>query len=262
MPVLSTEDTVLFANPDKDIQQSFVGVSFEDAYAEAASFLTRAFRSALPGRETFDGMKIVDFGCGWGRMLRLLRDNRTFDAAELFGLEPQLRVLDLCRRSIPNVCLMKNDLFPPTDLRAGVFDFIYAFSVFSHLSPICHHAWAQEFARLLKPGGMAVVTTRPRSWIAQCAAYREGRIPATTPHEQKLARSFSQPDCLERYDRGEFLYEPSGAPGLDPAAYGEAVVPRRVFDEEWARFGFRLKEWNDDPSNPGGQCIATLQMSR
>jgi SAM-dependent methyltransferase len=252
MPMLDNQVPWALLNPWKHLQETFVGLSFDAAYAEAAEFLNFAFRFFEP--HPGDPSRVLDFGCGWGRMLRIIRSTPAFSEIDLYGCDPVDVVLQVCQRTVPKVSVSRVDLYPPTPYRSALFDFIYAYSVFSHLSPECHLSCAQEFARILKPGGIVCVTTRPKRHLAICAEVRSRGLENLGSHELALAQSFADPNAGAKYDAGEFLYEPSGGGfNLIPSAYGEAIVPRAFFERTWIPLGFELVEWDEGPDIVGGQ---------
>ena len=48
---------------------------------------------------------------------------------------------------------------PPLPFEAGRFDVLYAFSVWTHLPPEAQARWLAEAGRVLRPGGLALITT-------------------------------------------------------------------------------------------------------
>lgn len=236
MPAVEAADGLAFNNPPRSMQESFVGASFDEAYGVAASFLNHLLQH-LPVQVD----KVLDFGCGWGRMLRLLRRHPGLTGVEMHGCDLSLEALDMNRRTLPNVWFTPTTKFPPSAYREGMFDVVYAYSVFSHLSPKSHDAWAAEFARVLRSGGRAIVTTQPSSFFQLCQDFRFGKHPISSKWHERLAQSFTDQDCEERYNRGEFLYQAGIG---DPETYGEAVVPEQYFREAWGKVGFELIDWN------------------
>lgn len=250
MPVLPLRDDAVLRNAPKDMQERFVGSSFDTAFAEAADFLnhvcSRLFPDGLP--ERFDGLRILDFGCSRGRMIRLMRHKRELDSLRVYGCDALREPLNVCRRALPTVILSPVGLYPPSDYRDGLFDAIYAYSVFSHPSEGCHLAWAAELSRILKPGGGVCVTTQPRSFISACRQYREGRRIVETSWHRSLAASFTDPDAESKYDSGELLFSPTGGgDDLAAEAYGEAIVPRTYFERRWGEVGLELVDWWETP---------------
>jgi SAM-dependent methyltransferase len=250
-PVIADKDDLAYANPSAEMQEAFVGQSFEATYLEAMEFLNGMLRVVAAERTP---ERILDFGCGWGRMLRLLRREPSLKETELHGSDIDDTALDVDRRTIPGVWLTKIKKEPGTIYRDGSFDVVYAYSVLSHLSERRHVAWASEFHRILKPGGYVCVTTQGPSFFETCRQLREGVLPRTNEWHNFLARSFADPNTLERYRAGEFMYYGRDQKGAD-VDYGNAAVPRQYFEQEWAELGFRLVEWDET----GVQMRATLQ---
>lgn len=239
MPVLPDPDPFLFHNPSKQLQERVVGQSFEKTYGEAAHFLNylidTAFGEKLPAR-------ILDFGCGWGRMLRMLRFKEELKYIEMHGCDITPEFMDTVRRSVPNVYLGICQRTPPLPYVEDWFDVIYAFSVFSHLSPESHLEWAQQFARVIKPGGRVVITTQGLKFLEYSRALREGVLPITHPWHDMISKSFTESDCAERFERGEFLY---AATTPSVPVYGEAVVPKAWFEKHWGELGFKVVGWDE-----------------
>ena len=52
----------------------------------------------------------------------------------------------------------QNQLRPPLPLPDGAADIVYAYSVFTHLREPTAIRWLEEIARVLRPGGLALVT--------------------------------------------------------------------------------------------------------
>lgn len=263
--VLPDNDSFDFYNPPQAFQESFTGVSFHTAYLEAASFLNHMIAKieADSGPIDFKGKRIVDFGSGWGRMLRLLRSKPELEETELYGCEQHPKALAVCQRSLPRVCLSRTRSYPPCDLRSGFIDIVYAYSVFSHLNAPPHLAWAQEIHRILKPGGYACVTVQPREFITICKQYREGTRPMKNEWHSLLSGAFlDDEDCFRRYDAGELVFNFTGGAGLDNDVYGDAAVPKAFVEKHWTRMGYRLVDWFAFTEFFGGQSRVLLQKIR
>lgn len=162
-------------------------------------------------RWTANSKTLLDFGACWGRISRCFLDN--FPPEQIVGVDNCPELLAYFREALPEsrAIACRND--PPLDLPDRSCDFIVGYSVFSHLSERLCRAWLDEFARLLRPGGMIAVTTRPR-WFFDFAASLSG----SDPHHRFLAQMFEDfADAKARYDRGEFVHA-----GGD---YGETFIP-------------------------------------
>lgn len=252
MPELDQSDSSAFHNPSKEIQTTFVGASGSHAYQTAAIFLEHVFGKT--GVATLSKPKVLDFGCGWGRMLRVLRSAPALDHVECFGCDPNEKILEIDRRTIPGVSLVRSDPLPPSMFRSASFDLVYAFSVFSHLNRFPHLSWAQEFARIVKPSGFVVFTTRQRSFLEEVKRLASGAREAQTKHEHVLAKSPWPADALELYDAGELVFGPMSS--YDRDIYGDAAAPKEFVQKYWSNLGFDLIDWTEPPAM---QAIVTLR---
>ena len=184
--------------------------------------------------------RVLDFGCGWGRILRFfLKD---LDAGRLWGIDTRDKMIDVCRRTIPGAHFERAGPWPPAPMDDASFDLVYAFSVFSHLSEEMHEAWLQEFHRILKPGGLLIVSTRNRQFIDVCEGFRveAGR----GAHLGHLPRLFKDAAASRRaFDAGEYCYD------CVPGNWwtGEALIPRGYVERRWSRL-FTPLDYIDDPA--------------
>ena len=63
-----------------------------------------------------------------------------------------------------------NSIEPPLDYPDNFFDAVYGLSVFTHLSQKNHYAWIKELHRILKPGGVLLITTQGGAFIGKLTA--------------------------------------------------------------------------------------------
>jgi SAM-dependent methyltransferase len=243
--------------PDPELQAGFVGSSNRRAIDEGWAFyslVTEERRKA--GLDLGRDAHVLDFGCGWGRYARMfLRD---VPEDNIWCADTWDVALDSCRETgVPGQKVLLPQM-PPSDLPAGRFDLVVAYSVFSHLSPEAHAAWAEEFARVVRPGGLAFATTQARWFLDDCKELRDHPERVNSVWQEHLASSFVDHDgSLELYDAGTFLFAPTGGAGQEGAFYGEAVVPRAVFETQW-RENFSLLDFIEDRARCP-QAVAVLQ---
>jgi glycosyltransferase involved in cell wall biosynthesis/GT2 family glycosyltransferase len=176
--------------------------------------------------------RILEFGCGWGRILRTFLDE--VQPEYLTGIDVQEWLLEVARKTTrrPDYDMYwKTAPLPQGNLPADSFDLIYAYSVFSHLSEKAANAWITEFARILSPNGIVCVTTRPREHIQAWESPHE-----KTEHTEGYAKLFANvPKDLARYDNGEFVFHPAGSHELSDDFYGEAVIPEAYARKCWTK---------------------------
>ncbi|PZS12499.1 MAG: hypothetical protein DLM57_18860 [Pseudonocardiales bacterium] len=233
-------------NPPEQTQMKFVGLSYEAAYAEAESFVAVADQfAAKHGPGSFaDLSHIVDFGSGWGRITRtlLLRVAPT----KLHAVDVDSEMTALVNTTLPGVNALTVAPQPPTVLGHASIDAGLAFSVFSHLSGPAHEAWAEEFGRIVAPGGAVAITVLDTSFFAKVAgaqaAVRAGNADAFA---SALSTTFADLDAAQSgYAAGEIQYAGSGGGEIRTGDYyGWAVAPPAYIERVWGAAGFRIVEW-------------------
>ena len=134
-----------------------------EAYDRLGAEARAALLDLLPEDWSFDGGRVLDFGCGAGRTLRHFLNEA--QRAELWGVDidaPSIAWLE--EKLSPPLHVMRNGADPPLGLEHGTFDLIWALSVFTHLTDNSL-PWLVELHRLLKPDGLLVATYMGR-WNA------------------------------------------------------------------------------------------------
>jgi SAM-dependent methyltransferase len=127
-----------------------------DVYEQRGLLQWRLIKSLMPEGWSVEGKRVLDFGCGAGRVLRSAVSEDP--GAELWGSDihgPSIAWLQehLC----PPAHVFQTGEWPPTSQPDGQFDLIYAFSVFTHLTGQWA-AWLAELHRLLADDGILVIT--------------------------------------------------------------------------------------------------------
>jgi SAM-dependent methyltransferase len=154
---------------------------------------------------------VLDFGCGCGRVTRYWADF----PGSVRGSDLDRPAVEWCRGNLPFAHFEVNRLEPPLAFADGSFDLVYALSVFTHLTEPLQLAWRDELRRVLRPGGLLLVTTHGSSY-----------------------RPRLEPDERERFDRGELVVRWGDLPGSNLcSAYHPEPYLRRAFGD-----GFELIE--------------------
>ena len=109
--------------------------------------------------------RVLDFGCGCGRLIRHL-PRRT--KAKLAGCDYNDKLVSWCSGNLSIAEFKTNQLTPPCDYPDGAFDLIYLYSVFTHLDQDTQGKWLQEFNRMLAPGGHIVLTFHDETFLKRC----------------------------------------------------------------------------------------------
>ena len=102
------------------------------------------------------GLRVLDFGCGCGRMTRYLSMDENIEA---YGSDVNNDLVVWCQENLKGVTTVKNDTKPPLPFEDHFFDCIYTLSIFSHLDELSSTEWIIELSRLLRPGGLLALTT-------------------------------------------------------------------------------------------------------
>lgn len=99
---------------------------------------------------------ILDFGVGCGRIVRWLEPHAR--NARLYGSDIDDWAVRWCNKNLPFVTCAVNQPLPPLPFETDQFDLIYSHSVFTHLDEGYQDAWLKELRRVLRPGGIALLT--------------------------------------------------------------------------------------------------------
>lgn len=106
-----------------------------------------------------ENAKILDWGCGPGRIVRHLPEF-TGEKCEIYGTDYNRQSIVWCSRNLKSIKFNHNSLVAKLPYPDNYFDAIYGLSIFTHLSEQMHFEWAAELMRIIKPNGILFVTTQ------------------------------------------------------------------------------------------------------
>ena len=222
---------LLPAMPHPALQELWNGASGARLAVESTAFYRRLReRVDATSERPLAEARVLDFGCGWGRLTRYLA--RDVTPGRLYGCDPVASILDACRDAGVPAELAQSAFVPdrlPFDER---FDVAFAFSVFTHLSETAHERCLAALNAGLAPGGILVVTIRPPEYLRFCADL----------HPLLAALG---PDPAARLEEPRYLFAPHAAEPSHPQyaggamTYGETVITLAYVRERWAP-GFEL----------------------
>lgn len=132
------------------------------------------------GRRFPPGARVLDFGCSSGRHLRVLQAWRP--VVRWTGCDPNRPAIEWASTHLPGIEFFVSPQEPPLDLEPASLDLAFAVSVWSHLAPEPAERWLAELHRLIRPGGLLVLTVQG---LASVAHYL--RIDAIEPPAAILA---------------------------------------------------------------------------
>ena len=110
-------------------------------------------------------LQILDWGCGSMRVLRHLPKVLDSKKCQFYGTDYNPDTIKWCKKNFKKFNFALNGLSPPLPFEANSFDVIYGLSVFTHLSKKSHAEWIKELERVLKPGGILILTTHGDNFI-------------------------------------------------------------------------------------------------
>ncbi len=199
--------------------------------------------------------RVLDFGCGWGRVTRFFLKNVA--PGNLMGVDIDERAITAARATNRWCRFDVSTVLPPSSFADASFDLIYAYSVFSHLSEEAHLRWLAEFERVLAPGGVVLLTTLARPFIERSSAWAGDRQADSTADWQRAAGK-SIPDtgaALSAYDRGEYCY--GAIDDEQNPHFGFACIPEMYARERWG-VQFEVRRWWPNPA-PRLQTMVVLR---
>jgi SAM-dependent methyltransferase len=122
----------------------------------------RAGYDAIAAHAPLDELRsVLDFGCGCGRVTRWWSAFH----GQVTGSDVSAPAVAWCRDNLPFARFEENAIAPPLVFDDESFDLVYALSVFTHLTGDLQIAWRDELRRVLRPGGLLLVTTHGRSYV-------------------------------------------------------------------------------------------------
>jgi SAM-dependent methyltransferase len=159
------EDLIFLVNGHRD--QHAYAISRQATVDNIIELLSEA------GISYVDLKKILDFGCGCGRVLAGW-EHILPEGATLRGVDINPQLVEFCTLNIPFAKVSASAYYPPLkSFDARSVDLVYAASVFTHMTLPATIQWAGEFARIVAPGGVLMMSyhgTYYASIVAQLSA--------------------------------------------------------------------------------------------
>lgn len=122
---------------------------------------------------------VLDFGCGCGRVIRYWYGIR---GPRLYGTDYNPELIEWDQHKLRMIGKFSiNQLAPPLSYLDASFDLVYALSVFTHFTAKLQKEWMDELYRVLRPGGLLLITLHGRSRLdqlneAQRERFRSGEM--------------------------------------------------------------------------------------
>ncbi|HQF63173.1 MAG TPA: class I SAM-dependent methyltransferase [Anaerolineaceae bacterium] len=214
--------------PPEAVQRHYTGSTGRYTLMESLDFFKLAQKHIAEQKIKNQAQKkLLDFGCGWGRITRMWL--KSIPGKNIFAVDPVDEMIDLCKKSIPHVNFFISNPAPPLSyFQEDMFTFVTAYSVFSHLSEQYLNLWFKEFARVMAKDALLFATTRSRSFITHFQSVRNKNEYPDYANGQRQCFSDAV-TALEEYDNGHILHQPMGGESFSHPYYGETCIPAPYF---------------------------------
>jgi SAM-dependent methyltransferase len=152
-------ETGILPLPPRKLQIRVVG-SYNPRFYESAFSICDDLDAVLSGagRSLKDFRRILDWGCGCGRMTRAFRTR--LPSSERYATDIDPEAIDWLKQNYGQVADFRlAPHHPPTSYADGLFDFVLGLSIFTHLPEDMQFEWLGELERITSPGGYLILTT-------------------------------------------------------------------------------------------------------
>lgn len=216
------------ALPPRRLLQKVQMTPWVDEYLRVGEKSWRSISQALYAADADPSadLKALDFGCGLGRTLRFCVQDTSL-RWELAGCDVDEALVAWSRdafqpaRAGRRVDVRRNETRPPLPWEDGAFDVVWTVSVFTHFDAAAQAAWAAELGRILRPGGLAAVTTMG-------------------PHAFGGFANLDTPERRAAFLEDGFLFHPGGDTFNANGAFHTEDAVRRIFQAD-----FELLRWTE-----------------
>jgi len=211
--------------PSEQSQREWAGTSGLPLLYQTCAFvrLIEAGFMRVTGR-SLEGARILDYGCGWGRLLRLMY--RFSPPEKIYGVDPWDRAIELGRRTRLLGHLAQTEYVPlELPFHEVKFDLVYAQSVWTHLSERTGRASLAAIRARIMDDGLLVLTIRPVEYWSVHADWPDGVTSVT---------------MAARHREAGFAFMPHNPAGEGPQAPVDGEV---VFGDASMSLDYVRKEW-------------------
>lgn len=209
--------------------QSYVGVG----RAVATVIVAELQRAQL----ALDGLALLDFACGPGRVMSALVPMT--QGCRFEGCDIDSEAIAWARQNLGHIGRFQtNRPVPPAPYSDAAFDVVYTISLFTHLDEQSQFDWLVELARILKPGGHLLATLHGAYALASCSSSEKSSL---------------------AYRGFHYRVDHKGALKLDglPDSYQTAFHTKEYVEREWSRY-FDVVRYHEGGLH-GHQDVVVLQ---
>jgi SAM-dependent methyltransferase len=174
--------------------------------------------------------KVFDFGCGTSRILRYIVE--FLPGPQYYGSEVFKKNVEWGKSAFPEVIYLHQKNFPPIEIPNETFDVIYAYSIFTHFEEKLHNLWITELHRMLKKGGLLLITVHGEKILQRCK--NESAVRASMCVEGRDYQEL----CETFYNYGYVFYkcydrQHLSQGGLDSNVFGITYISKNYIMKNW-----------------------------
>jgi SAM-dependent methyltransferase len=193
-------------------QNHWTGNSGDILLSQSLAFIKTmlAGYGELAGKK-IENARILDFGCGWGRLIRLCY--KYVPIENIYGIDPWDESIKECKNHGVKANLAISDWVPRSLPFEQKFDLIFAFSVFTHLSEKTTRIVLDTLRKYIAEDGLLVITIRSKEYW---------HIHNQGASERKMVKV---------HDETGFAFMPHERPPIDgDITYGDASISLEYFN--------------------------------
>jgi len=211
--------------PSAELQENWVGASGIRLLGRSVAFV----RSVIAAYDRFADKplvdsKVLDYGCGWGRLMRLFY--KDVPTTQLYGVDAWPDILATARELGMRGNLAAIDEYPERLPFEARFELIFAFSVFTHLSQKAQRRALKVLADAITDDGLLVLTILAREfWLV--SGHRDA---------EKL---------INEHDRVGFAFCPQNRKATDgDIPFGDTSLSIRYTKSDWTQWSLLDIDYN------------------
>jgi SAM-dependent methyltransferase len=227
--------------PSDEVQNHWTG-NFGNVLLGQSIEFVKTLISGFSGitNRNLTNLKVLDFGCGWGRIIRLLY--KYISDENIYAVDPWDESIRMCKEKNLKGNFSMIDYLPKSLPFNEKFDLIFAFSVFTHLSEKAALIAMDTLRKYISDDGVLVMTIRPKEYW-------------TVLDKNNNSHGGLAKELIQRHDQYGFAfrssdYAPDGGTPLDSVpvdgiiTYGDASMTFKYIENNFLAWEIISVEWN------------------
>jgi len=209
--------------PSEEIQVNWTGSHGRTLLKQSIAFVKTVVEYCKSefGTEDLSKLYLLDYGCGWGRLIRLFY--KYIPTTQIYAVDAWEFPLKICHD-----CNVKANFAKIDDTCKEIpfnvkFDVVIAFSVFTHLSKRAGEAALNAIRRSIKDDGIFVLTVRPADYW---------KVHATLWNPQIRVG-----DLIRQHEENGFVFIPHNREPIDgDITFGDTTISIDYIKDNWTEW--------------------------